>query len=73
MSSRRIKGFVIAVIAGLVMARVLPYIFPLASPLEDAWFGEGISSARDRFNSFAMTAITFATSSVISFHVFRKP
>jgi hypothetical protein len=61
------------VAAGLVMARILPYIYPVIfAHLLDQVFGPGMSVARDGFNTHMMTAITFATSFVISFIVFRK-
>jgi ribosomal protein L40E len=67
-SPRELIGFGVSVVAGMVMARVLPYIYPVL-------FSSIISRMQnpDPFNKFMMTAITFLTSFVISFIAFRKP
>jgi Double zinc ribbon len=65
-------GFAVSVTGGFVMARILPYVYPILSPVLDAVFGPGPSNPRDSFNSFMMTGITFATSFIISFIVFKK-
>ncbi len=54
------------------MARVLPYVYPVFSPILDALFGKRATSSRDGFNSFMMTAMTFVTSFVIAYRVFRR-
>lgn len=72
-SRRKLIGFGLSVASGMVMARILPYIYPVAfGPLLDRVFGPG-PGARDVFNSHMMTAITFLTSFVISFIAFRRP
>lgn len=58
----QLVSFVLAVIGGLIMARILPYVYPVFDPLLTAAFGAGMSSARDGFNSLMMTLITFSTS-----------
>lgn len=73
LSSRELVGFGLAVLAGMVVARILPSIYPILAPLLDALFGKGASPARDGFNAFMMTALTFLSSFVISFSFFRKP
>ena len=74
LSRRELVGFGLSVAAGMVMARILPYIYPVIfSHVLDRIFGSGPSNARDGFNSHMMTAITFLTSFVISFVSFRKP
>jgi len=69
-------GSVIAVLGGLIVARVLPYIYPIFfSRLLDLVFGAGMSSLRDGFNSFMMTACTCTASflvSIATFLAFRK-
>jgi hypothetical protein len=58
----QIVGFIVATIAGLVIARILPYVYFVFDPLLTAVFGSGPSYERDGFNTFMMTAITFLTS-----------
>ena len=73
LSRRELLGFALSVVAGIVMARILPYIYPVIfGHFLDLVFGPG-AGARDTFNSHMMTAITFLTSFVISFFTFRKP
>ena len=73
LSRRELIGFALSVAAGMVVARILPYIYPVIfAHLLDRVFGPGQSNARDGFNSHMMTVITFLSSFVISFIVFRK-
>jgi RNA polymerase subunit RPABC4/transcription elongation factor Spt4 len=73
LSRRELIGLALSVAAGMVMARILPYIYPvLFGHLLDRVFGPGMSNARDGFNSHMMTVITFLSSFVISFFSFRK-
>ncbi|MFQ5855305.1 MAG: zinc-ribbon domain-containing protein [Anaerolineae bacterium] len=73
LSRRQLIGFGLAVLAGMIVARILPFIYgPIFDPLLTPVFGSG-AGPRDTFNSFMMTALTFLTSFVISFIVFRKP
>jgi hypothetical protein len=55
------------VLAGLIVARVLPYVYPVLDPLLSLVFGSGPSSLRDGFNARAMTAITFIISFTLAF------
>ena len=67
LSRRQLIGFVVAVLAGMIVARILPFIYgPIFDPLLTPVFGSG-AGPRDTFNSFMMTALTFAASFVISF------
>jgi hypothetical protein len=60
-------GAVLAVLAGIVIARVLPYVYPIFfSPLLDLVFEPGPSTLRDGFNSFLMTVCTGSTSFIVS-------
>lgn len=64
-------GAICAVLAGIILARLMPYIYPIVfARLLDFIFGPGPSSFRDGFNSFLMTACTCTTSFVISFFAF---
>lgn len=74
LSSRHLVGFILASLAGMVVARILPFIYPYVFfPLLAIVFQGNPSGSSDSFNSFMMTAITFLTSFVISFITFRKP
>ena len=62
-----------AVVVGLIMPRILPYIYPFVFyPILVIIFQGNTTSASDDFNSFMMAAITFLTSFVIAFLFFRK-
>jgi hypothetical protein len=69
-------GAVLAVLTGLIVARVLPFIYPLIfSRIEDVILGPGISDLRDNINTWMMQNCTCASSFVISFFsflVFRR-
>lgn len=72
-SRRQLIGFAISVVAGMVVARILPYAYPiLLGRILDQAFGLGPSPGRDAFNTHSMTVITFATSFVLSFFATRK-
>ena len=60
-------GAVIAVIAGLIVARVLPFVYPLIfSWLLDLVLAPGPSDLRDGLNTMVMNLCTLGTSFVIS-------
>jgi hypothetical protein len=60
-------GAVVAVIAGLIVARVLPFIYPLIfSRLLDLVLSPGPSDLRDGLNTMVMNMCTLGTSFVIS-------
>lgn len=63
-------GLIVSVITGMVVARLLPFIYPLifSRPL-DIVFGPGASSFRDGFNSLLMTTCTFMASFLVAFVV----
>jgi hypothetical protein len=69
-------GAVISVLAGIIMARILPYAYPIFfSRILDFVFGPGMSTLRDGFNSLFMTMCTMGTSfavSLVTFVLFRK-
>ena len=69
-------GVVIAVLAGIIMARVLPYVYPIFfSRILDFVLGPGMSTLRDGFNTFFMTTCTMGTSfavSLVTFVLFRR-
>jgi hypothetical protein len=63
----QLLSMVAAFVVGVVIARALPFIYPiLAAPILDAVFGPGISSARDGFNTNFMTACTCCSSTLIA-------
>jgi predicted PurR-regulated permease PerM len=70
-------GCVGGVIVGLVVARVLPFIYPIFSAnVLDLIFGPGVSTLRDGFNSLFMTGCTclssFAVALVVSLAFSRR-
>ena len=67
LSRGQIIGFIVSLIGGMIMARVLPFIYPIFDPILTLVFGSGPSALRDGFNTNMMTLITFATSFVLSF------
>jgi hypothetical protein len=56
-----------AVFVGLVIARLLPYVYPIFSArLLDLIFGPGYSPVRDGFNTNFMTACTCFSSFAVA-------
>ena len=68
LTQRHIGGFVIAVVAGILVARILPAFWGYLDPLLQV-FG----SLRDDTNSYLMTTITALVSFLIALRVFAKP
>lgn len=66
-SRKQIIGFVISLIGGMIMARILPFIYPIFDPILTLVFGAGPGAVRDGFNTNMMTLITFFTSFGLSF------
>lgn len=66
-SREQIVGFAISLIGGMIVARILPFIYPIFDPILTFAFGSGPGEMRDGFNTNMMTLITFATSFVLSF------
>jgi hypothetical protein len=66
LSRKQLTGFGASFLAGLIAARILPYIYPIFDPILTAVFGSGPGMARDGFNTNMMTLITFFTSFVLS-------
>ena len=69
LTKRQLIGLGGSAIAGMVMARILPYIYPIFDPILTLVFGSGASGPRDGFNTNAMTFITFLTSFLPAFFV----
>jgi hypothetical protein len=64
----QLVGLIGSVIFGMIVARLLPYIYPIfAARILDVVLGPGVTSTRDSFNSFLMTCCTCSSSFVISF------
>jgi hypothetical protein len=60
-------GIAAGVIMGLIVARALPYIYPIfTANLLDVVFGPGITEARDGFNSHLMTGCTCCSSFLVA-------
>lgn len=60
-------GVVGGVIVGMIVARLLPYIYPIFSArLLDLVFGPGFSPLRDGFNTNFMTACTCFSSFAVA-------
>jgi len=70
-SRNQLIGFGLSLLGGIVMARILPFIYPVFDPLLTIVFGSGPGAARDGFNTNMMTLITFSTSFVMSFVTMR--
>jgi len=66
-SRKQIIGFVVSLLGGMVMARILPFIYPVFDPILTLAFRSGPSPLRDGFNENMMTLITFFTSFAMSF------
>lgn len=66
-SRQQIIGFVISLVGGMIMARILPFIYPIFDPILTLVFGSGPGAVRDGFNTNMMTLITFFTSFGLSF------
>jgi hypothetical protein len=72
-STRQLVGIAVATIVGIVVARVLPNIYPIifAPILAVLFFGNG-SGTSDSFNSSMMTWITFLSAFAVSLLIGRK-
>jgi hypothetical protein len=73
LSGRHVIGFVVATVAGMVVARVLPYVWIYLDPVLTLLFGAGATPLRDNANYVAMTAITAFTSFYLAYRTFKKP
>jgi hypothetical protein len=63
----QVIGIIAGLFVGLVVARLLPFIYPLFSAgLLDLVFGPGISAARDGFNTQFMTCCTCCSSFLVA-------
>lgn len=66
-SPGQVVGVIGGVILGMVVARVLPYVYPIFSArLLDLVFGPGYSEIRDGFNTNFMTACTCCSSFMVA-------
>lgn len=63
----QIAGFAGAVIFGMVLARALPFVFPVFYPLLDLVFNKILHTAPDPFNTAVMTCFTFLGSAGVAF------
>ena len=63
----QIAGFVGAVVFGLVLARALPFVFPLFYPALNFVFREVLGREPDAFNTAAMTWMTCLSSAGVAF------
>lgn len=70
-SRNQLIGFGASFLSGFIMARILPFIYPVFDPVLTIVFGSGPGAARDGFNTNMMTLITFGTSFVLSFLTMR--
>jgi hypothetical protein len=63
----QVVSTIAAAVAGLIIARVLPYVYFVFDPALTAVFGAGPSYSRDSFNQLMMTSITFCSSFLVAF------
>jgi len=63
----QIAGFVGAVVFGLVLARALPFVFPVFYPALNFVFREVLGREPDAFNTAAMTWLTCLGSAGVAF------
>ena len=63
----QIAGFVGAVVFGLVLARALPFVFPLFYPALNFVFRDVLGREPDAFNTAAMTWLTCLSSAGVAF------
>jgi hypothetical protein len=63
----QIVGFVAAVIFGMVLARILPSVFPIFYPVLSFVFVEVLGTTPDGFNTAAITWLTCLGSAGVSF------
>ena len=63
----QIAGFVGAVVFGLVLARALPFVFPVFYPALNFVFREVLGREPDAFNTAAMTWLTCLSSAGVAF------
>ena len=66
-SRGQLIGFGLSLLGGMIVARILPFIYPVFDPILTLAFGSGASATRDGFNTNMMTLITFFTSFALSF------
>jgi hypothetical protein len=73
LSTRQLVGIAIATLAGIVVARVLPNVYPvLFAPILQVLFFGNPAGSSDSFNTSIMTWLTFLTSFVISLLIARS-
>ena len=63
----QIAGFVGAVVFGIVLARALPFVFPLFYPILNFVFRDVLGREPDAFNTAAMTWLTCLGSAGVAF------
>jgi len=63
----QIAGFVGAVVFGLVLARALPFVFPVFYPALNFVFRDVLGREPDAFNTAAMTWLTCLSSAGVAF------
>jgi hypothetical protein len=68
-------GFIFSAVAGMIVARALPYVWVYLDPVLTPLLGRGGSASdpRDIANKLFMTAITAFTSFYLAYRTFRKP
>ena len=64
-SRNQLIGFGVSLLSGMIVARILPFIYPIFDPVLTLAFGSGPSPTRDGFNTNMMTFITFLTSLIV--------
>jgi hypothetical protein len=63
----QIAGFVGAVVFGIVLARALPFVFPVFYPALNFVFRDVLGREPDAFNTAAMTWLTCLSSAGVAF------
>ena len=63
----QIAGFAGAVVFGIVLARALPFVFPLFYPILNFVFRDVLGREPDAFNTAAMTWLTCLSSAGVAF------
>jgi len=66
-SCGQIAGFVGAVVLGMVLARALPFVFPVFYPALNFVFRDVLGREPDAFNTAAMTWLTCLSSAGVAF------
>jgi hypothetical protein len=73
LSARHVIGFIVAMVSGMVVARLLPLVWVYLDPILTLLVGSGSTTLRNKTNEVAMMVVSGFTSFYIAYRTFKKP